>query len=358
MLRAELRGAATGPHIDVAFTVEGGRCLALAGPSGSGKSTILRMLAGIGATGPGSRVQLAERPLLDSSRGINLPPEERRCGMVFQDYALFDHLSAWRNVAYGLPAAQRGRRERRAAAMELLARFSIAELADAPAAQLSGGERQRVALARAIATDPELILFDEPLAALDVRTRAHAAQEIATLVEELGVPAVLVTHDFFEAALLGEQIAVLDGGEISQRGSAAELAATPTTAFVADFTGANVLRGRAAPAANGLTRVELDGGGSIVSAERAEGAVSVAIQPWEIALHRSDDDAAVGSERNALAATVTSVTPAGGRLRVGLALPQALVVDITEAARAELDLQTGAGVTAVFKAAATRLHVR
>jgi molybdate transport system ATP-binding protein len=358
MLRAELRGTADGPQIDVELAVEAGHCLALAGPSGSGKSTILRMLAGIAPTAPPSSVHLGERTLLDRARGIDLPPEERRCGMVFQDYALFDQMSAWRNVAYGLPSSCRGRRRRKAAATELLARFSIAELADAPAAQLSGGERQRVALARAIASDPEMLLLDEPLAALDVRTRAHAAQEIATLVDDLDLPAVLVTHDFFEAALLGEEIAVLDGGAISQRGSAAELAAAPATAFVADFTGANVLRGHAVAAAHGLTEVTLDGGGSLFSSESAAGEVSVAIQPWEIALRGPGEGAPPGSERNALAATVTSVTPVGGRLRVGLALPDALVADITEAARSELALQPGSKVTAVFKAAATRLHVR
>ena len=154
--------------LDVALEVAAGECLALAGPSGAGKSSVLRIAAGLLSPRAG-RVVCGERIWLDRASGVDLPPEQRRCGFVFQDYALFPHLSAWQNVGYGLP-----RRERRARALELLERFGLAHRADARPRTLSGGERQRVALARALAVRPDALLLDEPLSALDARTRAAA----------------------------------------------------------------------------------------------------------------------------------------------------------------------------------------
>ena len=173
--------------------------------------------------------------------GATSRPELRGCGYVFQDYALFGHMQVWQNVAYGLRGMSRGERRRRAD--ELLERFGIAALASARPATLSGGERQRVALARALAPAPRALLLDEPLSALDARTRASASRELAAVLREASVPALLVTHDFTEAAVLGDRVAVIDGGRIVQEGTAGELAAAPASAFVADFTGAVVLTG-------------------------------------------------------------------------------------------------------------------
>jgi len=191
--------------LDVALEVRAGECIALAGPSGAGKSSVLRVIAGL-VTPERGHVRCGERVLLDTGRGVDLPPEARRCGYVFQDYALFPHLSAWQNVAYGLPRAQR--RER---AHALLERFGLAHRAAARPRTLSGGERQRVALARALAVQPDVLLLDEPLSALDARTRAAAGREVAAVLREAGVPALLVTHDFQEAALLGDRVGVMDG---------------------------------------------------------------------------------------------------------------------------------------------------
>jgi molybdenum ABC transporter ATP-binding protein len=357
MLRVEAATRIGAVALDVAFEVAPGRCLALAGPSGAGKTSVLRIVAGLLEPAHG-RVACDGAVWLDTEGGTDVPAEGRGCGYVFQDYALFGHLSAWRNVAYGLRRV--ARRQRRARALALLERFGMEQLADARPEHLSGGERQRVALARALATDPQVLLLDEPLAALDARTRAAAGRELARTLRELEVPAVLVTHDFGEAALLGDEVAVIEAGRIVQRGTAAELAARPASGFVADFTGAVVLTGRAAPAADeegGLTRVELDGGGTVVSTAAAEGPVAVAVHPWEIAIEPAGEVPA-GSARNQLAAEVTSVVTLGNRVRVGLAAPQPLVAEITDASARRLELAPGVRVRASWKAAATRLLPR
>ena len=231
--------------LDVDLEVGAG-CLALAGPSGAGKSTILRVCAGLVRPQRG-RVACDGTTWLDTERGVWVEPEDRSCGFLFQDYALFPHMPAWQNVAYGMRHLPRG--ERRRAAEERLERFGIADLADAHPRSLSGGERQRVALARALATSPSVLLLDEPLAALDTRTRAAAARELAAALREAAVPALLVTHDFADAAQLGDEVAIVDRGRLLQRGPASELAAAPASSFVADFAGASVLSGEAQPGA-------------------------------------------------------------------------------------------------------------
>ena len=334
--------------------VPDGGCLALAGPSGAGKTSVLRAVAGLLRPARG-RVACGGATWLDVDAGIDLAPECRGCGLVFQDYALFGHLSAWRNVAYGLRHVPRARR--RAEALALLERFGVEALADARPGQLSGGERQRVALARVLAARPRALLLDEPLAALDARSAASAGRELAVLLRELAVPALLVTHDFAQAALLGDAVAVLDGGRVVQRGSAAELAAAPASAFVADFTGAVVLRGMARRDDDGLTRVALDGGGEVVALGSAEGEVAVSVHPWEIALEPPGTPAA-GSARNRLDVEVLSVTEIGNRVRVGLAAPQPLAAELTGASVAQLGLVPGARAVASWKAAATRVMPR
>jgi molybdate transport system ATP-binding protein len=336
-------------ELDVELRVEAGECVAIAGPSGAGKTSVLRVAAGLARPREG-RVECGAETWLDTTRGVYVAPERRRCGYVVQDYALFPHLSAWRNVAYALRGD--GRRER---ALGLLDRFGLAARADARPHELSGGERQRVALARALAAEPRALLLDEPLSALDARTRASASRELGATLREVGVPAVLVTHDFEEAALLGDRIAVIDSGRLVQEGAAAELASRPGSAFVADFTGAVVLTGTARIGEDGLTRVTLDGGDDVVaSVDRIGGRVAATVHPWDVAVGPPDLREA-GSAQNHLQATVESVTVVGNRVRLGLAAAQPLAAEVTEAAVRDLALRRGARVTASFKAAATRL---
>jgi molybdate transport system ATP-binding protein len=211
-----------------------------------------------------------------------------------------------------------------------------------------------VALARALARSPRALLLDEPLSALDPRTRARASRSLAEVLRSAGVPALLVTHDFGEAALLGDRVAVIDAGRVVQTGSARQLAAAPASAFVADLTGAVVLVGDARPGPDGLTVVAVDGGGEVTSTDPGGGRVAVSVHPWEIALAAADATVE-GSAQNRLLGTVSSVTHVGNRVRVGVEAAQPLVAEVTEPAVRELGLRPGLRVAATWKAAATRL---
>jgi molybdate transport system ATP-binding protein len=216
-----LRDFRLGLSLDVAAET-----VAIVGPSGAGKSTLLRAIAGLVKPHAG-RVTLGEEVWLDRARGIDLAPEDRSVGMVFQQYALFPHLSVQRNVEFG----------GKARATELLQRLGIAHLAAARPRQLSGGERQRVALARALAHDPKVLLLDEPLSALDPHTRDVVRHELAGHLAALALPTLLVTHDVADAIALADRIGVIREGRIIQVGTPAELAEAPVDDFVARVFG-------------------------------------------------------------------------------------------------------------------------
>jgi molybdate transport system ATP-binding protein len=341
--------------LDVELGVAPGECVALAGPSGAGKTSVLRVVAGLLRPRAG-RVACGDEVWLDTERGVDRAPEDRRCGYLFQDHALFGHLRAWENVAYPLRGV--GRAERRARAHELLDRFGVGALADARPRTLSGGERQRVALARALARRPHALLLDEPLSALDARTRKDATRALAALLRDAAVPAILVTHDFAEAAELGDRVGVMAGGRVVQEGTASEIAARPRDAFVADFAGAVVLLGEAMPGPDGLTAVRLDReGGTVLSTDAARGPVAASVFPWEIALAPADA-AGGGSAQNGLRARVVTLTTLGNRVRVALDAAQPLSAEVTTAAAHDLDLAPGRVVRATWKATATRLTPR
>jgi molybdate transport system ATP-binding protein len=318
----------------------GTETVALVGPSGAGKSSVLRAVAGLFRPDRGL-VALGGETWLDTSRGLDVAPEHRRVGLVFQEYALFPHLDVIGNVAFGA--------RDRTLAHDLLERLRIDDLAHARPSDISGGERQRVALARALAREPDVLLFDEPLSALDTHTRAGVRAELHELLGELGMPALLVTHDFEDAATLADRVGVLVEGRILQHGTAAELVASPREPFVASFTGANVLLGAARQGPNGLTEVALDGGGTIWTTDSGSGRVAVAVYPWEVSLAReSPDDSAVNHVR----APVASLVSLGNRVRVRVG---PVTAEVTAASVARLGIGVGEVVVASFKATGARL---
>jgi len=233
MLRVDIALSIGAFHLDVAFEAER-ELVVLFGPSGSGKSVTLGAIAGL-RTPERGRIQIGDRVVFDAIARINLPPQRRDVGYVVQQLALFPHLDVAENIAYGLGGL--GRAERRARTSELIALLRLDGLEERMPAQLSGGQQQRVALARALARPTEALLLDEPFSALDETLRASLRSELVRLRAELNLPVVFVTHDLREAFLLGDRIAVLDGGRVLQYGPRESIFNEPATRRVAELTG-------------------------------------------------------------------------------------------------------------------------
>jgi molybdate transport system ATP-binding protein len=317
------------------------RTVALVGPSGAGKTSVLRVIAGLLEPSRG-RVSLDGERWLDTEARVSLPPERRRVGLVFQDYALFPHLSVRGNIAFGAGGRS---------VEKLLERFRIAHLASAHPEELSGGERQRVALARTLAREPAVLLLDEPLAALDAHTKSEVRHELAELLRELALPTLLVTHDYEDAAALADEVGVLVEGQLRQLGSPAELVARPRDAFVASFTGANLLRGHARRGTGALTAIRLESGEDLYSADEAEGDVGVVVYPWEVSVartHATDADSAL----NVVRGQVGSLVEVANRVRVRVG---PVTAEVTSASAERLELADGGIAYATFKATGTRL---
>jgi iron(III) transport system ATP-binding protein len=211
-----------------------GKTLALLGPSGCGKTTLLRLVAGLLSPSSGS-VSIAGKVVADAATNGFVPPERRNLGMVFQDYALWPHLTVGGNVSFPLEMRGVGKAERQSRTMRALDRVGLAGYADRRPSDLSGGQQQRVAIARAIVAEPQLILFDEPLSNLDRELRENMVGELAELIAGLGLTSIYVTHDHAEALTLADDVAVMRGGLIEQLASPDELIERPATPEVADF---------------------------------------------------------------------------------------------------------------------------
>jgi iron(III) transport system ATP-binding protein len=327
---------------DVSFSVAQAQCYALLGPSGCGKTTILRCVAGLEQAEQGS-IAIGGRVVSDA--GIFLPVHERSIGMVFQSYAIWPHLDVFDNVAYPLvvqrPRLARTEIEKRVT--DVLTLVGMQAMARRPATRLSGGQQQRVALARAIVRRPSLLLLDEPLSNLDARLRDSMRRELATLIRQIGITALFVTHDQVEALSLADRLAVMEHGRIVQEGTPADIYERPANLFVARFLGAaNVLGGRIEERdCQGRIRIALDGGGSCLTlgTEHRPGAsVDVVLRPENLTISaRPPKD-----DRNAIAGRIVALAFQGSSVEYEVDIGGDASLRVL--ARAQAELARGAPV--------------
>jgi len=333
--------------IAVDLTVADGEVLAVLGPNGAGKSTLLRVLAGL-LPPDGGRVSV-DGAVWDDD-GIHLSAHRRSLGVVFQDALLFPHLTVAENVGFGLRTRGVRRPERLASAGTWLSRVGLEGLGHRRPAELSGGQAQRAALARALVGAPALLLLDEPLSALDARTRLVVRAELRRHLAAFGGSTVLVTHDPVDAMALADRVVVVEEGRVVQAGTPDEVNRRPRTDYVARLAGLSLLAGTAEGRA-----VRLDGGGVVAVAEEASGPVFAAVRPESVALYLSRPE---GSPRNVWPARLVGATPHGATVRCELAGEVPLVADVTATAFAELGLLPGADVWATVKASEVAVYAR
>jgi molybdate transport system ATP-binding protein len=327
--------------LDVALDAQPGETVVLLGPNGAGKTTALRAIAGLLALDAG-RVVVDGDVLDDPALDAWIPTERRPIGYVFQDHALFPHLSALDNVAFGLRARRVRKREADRRAREALARVGMISHAGKHPRALSGGQAQRVALARALVLEPRVLLLDEPLAALDASARVDTRRELRRHLGGHPGVRIVVTHDPVDAMTLGDRVIVIEAGRVVQAGPLSELRERPRSRYVADLVGMNLYRGT-----SDGPRIRLPDRGELVAAGQAHGDVFAVVHPRAVALHRREPE---GTPRNVLAGTVEHLDIEGDRVRVIMAGTVPVTAEVTPAAVAELALTAGAPVWASIKA--------
>ncbi len=335
---------------DISFDVREGEFICFLGPSGCGKTTLLRAIAGLEVQTHG-QIQQAGRDI------SALPPAQRDFGIVFQSYALFPNLTAYRNIAYGLESRRMARADIKARVDELLDLVGLTGEEEKYPSQLSGGQQQRVALARALAMSPGLLLLDEPLSALDARVRVHLRHEIKQLQRRLGVTTIMVTHDQEEALTMADRIMVMNEGVIEQIGSPVDIYRRPANAFVADFVGSmNFLNG--VIDTSGRVRV---GGVSFACSEIPEGigggdAVTACIRPEDIVIRNTNP-----ATENAMEARITELEFLGSFYRGSLAFDgadNALTADFSINAVRDLNLAENTTLTVTLPGDRIRVFAR
>lgn len=342
MLDARVVVTRPGMTVDVPVRARPGDVLAVLGPNGSGKTTTLRAIAGLERLVDG-HVRVGEEVWDDPVRGVARTSPARRVGMVFQEHLLFPHLSVRENVAFGPRSRGVPRGAARRAADVWLDRLGLAELADRKPRQLSGGQAQRVALTRALATDPQVMLLDEPLSALDAGARMEMRGMLQRQLREFGGVSLLVTHDALDALVIADRLVVLHDGRVAQTGTPDEVARRPRSAHVAHLVGLNLLHGSAR---EGILTV--DGGRAlVVTAGHHDGRAFACFSPSAVALYAERPG---GSPRNVWQGRVNSLMPHGDGVRVEIQGDVPLLADVTPQSVADLDLTPGTPIWSAVKA--------
>src|SRR6266581_462424 len=380
MLQASLDTHLNTFHLELSFSADAGKTTVLLGESGAGKRTVLRLLAGLLHPQRG-HISLDSVTYFDSEQRIAIPPQERPIGYVFQDYALFPHLSTFENVAFGLRAQRLPRHLIHRRVGEALEQVHLTGLDERRPAQLSGGQQQRVAIARALVLQPQLLLRDEPLAALDVQTRREVRQELRHILSAAAITTVMVTHQYLEALLFGYHILVLEQGRVIQQGSQRDLLQYPRSSYIAELVGMNFFRGRVVRCeagalctiqlqSNGRPGIELSAAlGEQMQAEKmpAPGDEAyVLVDPRSITLYQALPDS---SARNVFEGEIIQLLHLGtnfgngsehdGRVRVSILIDDSappLTAEITEASATRMGLSEGKKIYATFKATEARAY--
>jgi molybdate transport system ATP-binding protein len=344
------------------LTVSPGEVLGILGPNGAGKTTLLRALSGLDALTTGS-IRLGGLTLDDTATDTFVPTQRRPVGLVFQNYRLFPHLDVRDNVAYAPRAGGAGRRQSRAVADAWLEKLDLSALATRRPHQISGGQAQRVALARTLAGDPRLLLLDEPLSALDARTRLEVRTRLRRHIDEFTGPVLIITHDPLEAMIMADRLLVIENGRVVQQGSPAQVARQPATQYVARLVGLNLYAGTLDPA---TAAVHLDDGAILTvtfgdddaltwaGAEGSRTRVLVGLRPSAISIHTVRPTHA--SPRNVWNGTVASLEQLTDRVRIQVDATPPALVDISAAAVADLALRPGSSVWLSAKATETEAY--
>jgi molybdate transport system ATP-binding protein len=329
--------------LDVELHIEAGETVALLGPNGAGKSTLVSALAGLIPLDDG-RIDLDGVVLDDADSDVFVGPEQRHIGIVFQDYLLFDHMSVLDNVAFGPSSRGASRPAARRTALRWIDDLDLVGLESRRPPQLSGGQAQRVALGRALASEPDLLLLDEPLSALDATTHVRLRRTLGEHLRRCSSPSLLITHDPTDAFLLADRIYIVENGRVTQSGGPEEIRRHPATPYVADVAGTNLFAGviNAGKIKISETHFVLHAADS-----KASGAVLATVHPRAVALHPTQPH---GSPRNTWLATVDGVERLGDTTRILLGGPLRLAADITPAASDALGLKPGSEIWVAIKA--------
>ena len=349
-------------RLEADLRADPGEVLGVLGPNGAGKTTLLRALSGLDPLTSGS-ISLGDLTLDDVATDTFVPAQRRPVGLVFQNYRLFPHLDVRDNVAYAPRVQGAGRRQARAAADAWLERLDLTALATRRPYQISGGQAQQVALARALAADPRFLLLDEPLSALDAKTRLDVRAQLRSHLDEFAGPVVIITHDPLEAMIMADRLVVIENGRVVQQGSPAEVARQPATQYVARLVGLNLYTGTLEVA---TAAVSLDVGGTftvtwgddnpgaLARTGQSTRPVLVVLRPSAITILTARPTQA--SPRNVWPGTVAALELLADRVRVQVDATPPALVDISAAAVADLALRPGTAVWLSAKATETEAY--